>query len=137
MQIISKKIHIFLKNILIRSKADIPRQESRGRDKELYCSSTKAHLMHHSSSSMLHQGAPPSLHAPTSTSLQQEIIGLLLMKGTQSLCVLAGGCDGSMFDLCCAVSRNIRYSACRLVWCRSMPLVDVQNLNRNPFIAVR
>ena len=42
----------------------------------------KTHLTPHSSSSMLRQGAPTPLHAPTPTTLQQESIGLLLMRHT-------------------------------------------------------
>lgn len=51
---------------------------------------------------MLHQGAPPSLHAPTPTILQQESVGLLLVRHshTHTACVfVTGGCDGSLWTL--------------------------------------
>lgn len=60
------------------------------------------HLTHHSSSSMLCQGAPLSLHAPSPTTLQRESISLLLMRHTYAhthtgcVCVwmcVTGGCD--------------------------------------------
>lgn len=55
---------------------------------ELYHHNANTHLKPHSSSSMLRQGAPPFLHASTPTSLQQESIGLLLMRHTHTHAVV-------------------------------------------------
>lgn len=84
-------------------------EESENSLLSLTTTNSRTHLTPHSSSSMLRQGAPPSVHASTPTSLQQESIGLLLMRNTHArthaVCVfVAGGCDGSIWSFCFVLS---------------------------------